>query len=219
MEVSVLDTPAAFRSIDSDREDALRLLAIRRRILAVAKHKIARFGYEAVSLQDIAHSADVPWPDFRVHFEDRAAVLSAILDEGWRDLIPRLTEAAFNSISARNGLLGVLAVMTNVLQKDEDLVRIMLLEGRRPDPDSGELGFTSGYKRFMQICTDLVVRGQKEGGMKPNLHPRVIASMIVGGLDGILRDRLIAEQDDTITSYTGTYLMSAYDALVSGLKA
>lgn len=219
MEASVLETAATFRSIDSDREETLRLLAIRRRILAVAKHKIARFGYEAVSLQDVAHSADVPWPDFRAHFADRAVLLNAILDQGWRDLIPRLTEAAFNSISARNGFLGVLAFMTNVLQQDEDLVRIMLLEGRRPDPDSGELRFTSGYQGFIQICVDLVVRGQKEGGMRPNLHPRVIASMIVGSLDGILRDRLIAEQDDTITPYTGTYLMSAYDALVTGLRS
>ena len=35
----------------------------------------------------------------------------------------------------------------------------------------------------------------------------------------VLRDRLISEQDDTVTSYSGSYLMSAYDALVSGLKA
>jgi AcrR family transcriptional regulator len=218
MEASVLKASSDFRSIDSDREDTLRLLAVRRRILAVAKHKIARFGYEAVSLQDVAHSADVTWPDFLVHFEDKATMLNAILDQGWRDLIPRLTEAAFNSISARNGILSVLALMTNVLQKDEELVRILLLEGRYPDPDSGELGFTSGYQRFMQICIDLVVRGQKDGSVRPNLHPRVIASMIVGALDGMLRDRLIAEQDEPITPYTGTYLMSAYDVLISSLK-
>ena len=217
--VSAFGTAVGLRNIDSEREDTLRLLAVRRRILAVAKHKIARFGFESVSLQDIAHSADVPWIEFLVHFEDKPSVMNAILEQGWRDLIPRLTEAAFNSISARNGILSVLALMTNVMQKDEDLVRIMLLEGRRPDPESGELGLTTGYRRFVQICTELVVRGQKDGSVKPNLHPRVIASMIVGALEGMLRDRLIVEQDDTITPYTGTYLMSAYDVLVSGLKA
>lgn len=218
MEAYAQDTAAAFRNIDMEREDTLRLLAVRRRILSVAKHKIARFGYETVALQDVAHSADVPWAEFRIHFDDKHALLNAVLDQGWRDLIPRLNDAAFNSVSARNGLLSVLALMTNVLQQDEDLVRIMLWEGRRPDTDSGELRLTSGYRRFMQICTDLVVRGQREGSMKPNLHPRVVASMIVGSLDAVLRDRLISEQDDTITSYSGSYLMSAYDALVSGLK-
>ncbi|HSN18729.1 MAG TPA: TetR/AcrR family transcriptional regulator [Gammaproteobacteria bacterium] len=219
MDASLAEPSASFRNVDADREDTLRLLAVRRRIVAVAKHKFARFGYEAVSLQDIAHSADVPWLDFRIHFEDKAALLTAILDQGWRELIPRLTDAASNSISARNGILSVLAVMTNVMQKDEDLVRIMLWEGRRPDPESGELALTSGYRRFMQICTDLVVRGQRDGSVRPNLHPRVIASMIAGTLDGMLRDRLLGEQNDTVTPYTGTYLMSAYDALVSGLKA
>lgn len=218
MEASTAEPAIAPRHIDADREDTLRLLAIRRRILAVAKHKFARFGYDAISLQDVAHSADVPWAEFRAHFEDKAMLLTAILDQGWRELVPRLTDAAFNAISARNGILGVLAVMTNMMQKDEDLVRIMLWEGRRPDPDTGELSLTSGYRRFMQICTDLVLRGQKDGSMKPNLHPRVIASMIAGTLDGMLRDRLIGEQDDTVTAYSGSYLMSAYDALVCGLK-
>ena len=216
---SAFGTAVGFRNIDADREDTLRLLAVRRRILAVAKHKIARFGFEAVSLQDIAHSADVPWAEFRLHFEDKSAVMNAILDLGWRDLIPRLVEAAFNSISARNGLLSVLALMTNVMQKDEDLVRLMLLEGRRPDPEGGGLGLTPGYQRFMQICTDLVLRGQKDGSVKPNLHPQVIASMVVGALEGMLRDRLLVEQDDVVTPYTGTYLMSAFDVLVSGLKS
>ena len=219
MEVPLSVATTTFRNPDMEREDTVRLLAVRRRILAVAKHKIARFGYETVSLQEVAHSAEVPWSEFGDHFEDKPALLDAILDQGWRDLIPRLTDAAFNSVSARNGILSVLALMTNVMQKDEDLVRIMLLEGRRPDHESGLLGVTSGYRRFMQICTDLVVRGQRDGTVRPGLHPRVIASMITGALDGMLRDRLIAEQDDTITPFTGTYLMSAYDALVSGLKA
>jgi AcrR family transcriptional regulator len=219
MEASLAVMAAVVRNPDLEREDTLRLLAVRRRILAVAKHKLARFGYEAVSLQDIAHSAEVPWSEFQDHFEGKAAVLDAILDQGWRDLIPRLIDVTSNSLSARSGMLSVLALMTNLMQRDEDLVRIMLLEGRCPDADSGELRVTSGYRRFMQICTDLIARGQRDGGVKPNLHPRVIASMIVGALEGALRDRLIAEQDDTITPFTGIYLMSAYDTLVSGLKS
>lgn len=219
METLAHEAPAPLRNIDPDREETPRRLAIRRRILTVAKHKIARFGFESVSLQDIAHSAEVSWDEFQDHFEDKSTVLNAILDQGWRELIPRLTEASFNSISARNGILSVLAVMTNVMQKDEDLVRLMLLEGRRPDHESGLLEVTNGYQRFMQICTDLVVRGQRDGTVKSNLHPRVVASMIAGALDGMLRDRLIAEQDDTITPFTGSYLISAYDALVSGLKS
>jgi AcrR family transcriptional regulator len=198
MEASLAVMAAVVRNPDLEREDTLRLLAVRRRILAVAKHKLARFGYEAVSLQDIAHSAEVPWSEFQDHFEGKAAVLDAILDQGWRDLIPRLIDVTSNSLSARSGMLSVLALMTNLMQRDEDLVRIMLLEGR---------------------CPDVIARGQRDGGVKPNLHPRVIASMIVGALEGALRDRLIAEQDDTITPFTGIYLMSAYDTLVSGLKS
>jgi AcrR family transcriptional regulator len=218
MEAVMQEIPAPFVDVASDRDDTPRLLAIRRRILTVAKHKIARFGCEAVSLQDIAHSADLPWDEFQEHFADKPAVLHAILEQGWRELLPRLEDAARNSISARNGLLSVFAVMTNLMQRDEDLVRIMLWEGRRPDPESGLLEVTGGYRRFVQVCTELVVQGQHDGSVKANLHPRVMASLLIGALDGLLRDRLIAEQEDTITPFTGSYLISAYDALVSGLK-
>lgn len=214
----LLPVSPGLRTIDGEREDTLRLLAIRRRIVSVAKHKMARFGYDAVTLNDIAHSADVPWPEFRVHFEDKPTLIAAILDQGWNSLIPRVLELALRSPNARSGLLSILALMTKMVQEDEGFMRLVLMEGYYPDPETSELRFSTGYRRFMQICRDLIVRGQKEFSVRADFHPDVIASMVVGALQGMLRDRLKAEQEDSVTPYTGTYLMSAYDALISGLK-
>jgi len=207
------------RTIESDREDTLRLLAVRRRIVAVAKHKISRLGYNGISLDDVRHASDLSWEEFRVHFESKETLLEAVLQEGWKALAPRLADIAFSSTNGRVGMLALLALMVNVLQEDEDWIRLVLFEGRYPDPDSGEIRVSTGYDKFLYLCTELVVRGQKDGSFREEYHPEVVGSMLVGAIEGILRDRLRAEQKSSITPYSGTYLMSAFDCLASYLSA
>lgn len=211
------DPVTAPRNVDSDRADTLRLLAIRRRILSVAKHKFARVGYEGTSLADVQRAADLSPHDFQLHFEHKDALLDAVLDEGWKALAPRLAEIAFGSHKARVGMLALLALFANLLQEDEDWVRLVLFEGRHPDPESGEMRVSPGYRKFLHLCTELVQQGQKDGSFRPEYHPRVVASLLVGAIEGVMRDRLIAEQESGCTPYSGTYLMSAFDGLVSYL--
>lgn len=201
---------------DDDIES--RRFAVRRRILVVAKQRFARSGYEQVSLEQVAYDAELEWADFLLYFRDKGSLLSAVLDDAWEDLLPRLKDIASGSISAHNALLGIFTFMTNALHKDEDLIRLLLSEGRRPAPESGAVGFTDGYRRFMQICREQVLRGQRDGSFRPSYQAHVAASMLVGALEGMLRDRLVAEQERSLTPYTGTYLISTYDALVSSLK-
>lgn len=199
-------------------EITLRRFAVRRRVLALAKRRFARQGYDHVSLQEVASGADLHWDDFFQYFRTKESLLNAILEDGWKELLPRLKDIAANSITVHSALLGMLALMTGLLQKDEDLVRLLLLEGRRPDLAGGELVFSNGYRRFLQAIRDLVAQGQRDGSFRPSLHPHVAASILVGALEGMLRDRLVAGQARGTTPYNGGYLMSAFDALVSSLK-
>ncbi|HEY3644877.1 MAG TPA: TetR/AcrR family transcriptional regulator [Gammaproteobacteria bacterium] len=199
-------------------DTTIRRFQMRRRILDVAKHRFARAGYDQVSLEDVAYGVDLDWEEFRKHFRDKAELLTAILDDGWKDLLPRLSDAASASSSAHSAILGVFALLSSALHKDEDLMRLFLLEGRRPELRHGELGLSDGYRRFLQLCRDLVLRGQRDGSFRARHHPQVAASMLVGAFEGMLRDRLLAAQEHRDTAYAGPYLMSAFDALVSALK-
>jgi TetR/AcrR family transcriptional repressor of mexJK operon len=201
------------------KEIHIRDAALRRRMLAVAKHRFARFGYDGVSLDDIARSADVSRAELLLSFDDKRGLLTAILEDGWESINPRLADIAVNSVTARAAVLAMLALMMKLMQSDEDLVRLLLFEGRRPDPESSEVSFSRGYRRFMQVCVDVVAHGQRDGSFRPSLHPQVTASILIGAIEGVMRDRLVAEQESSITPYTGIYLMSGFDALVSSLKA
>lgn len=200
------------------KETYARQLALRRRILAVAKHRLARFSYEGVTCLDIARGADVSERELLLHFDDQAALLRAVLDEVWDAVCPRLADIVSDSVTARDAALGLLALMMNLLERDEDGARLLLAEGRRPDGD-GELQLSAGYRRFMHLCTAIVTRGQQDGSFKRSLQPKVVASMLVGAIEGIMRDRLIARQDSSITPYTGAYLFSAFDTLIAALRA
>jgi AcrR family transcriptional regulator len=199
------------------QETYSRQLALRRRILAVAKHRFARFGIEGASLDVIARDADVSPVELLTHFDNKTAILTAILDEGWDSINQRLADIILNSLSARNAMLAMLALMMNVMQKDEDLTRLLLLEGRRPDPESSEVAISDGYRQFILACENLIVRGQRDGSFKPSYHPRVVTSMLIGAIEGIMRDRMLAMQENSLTPYTGSYLISAFDGLVSYL--
>ena len=203
---------------DVGRDTTIRRYAVRRNILTAAKQRFARRGYEHVTLQQIARDAGMDWRDFVVYFRDKRALLTAVLDDAWDDLLPRLNDIMSGSITAHSALLSMFAFMTNALHKDEELGCLLLFEGRRSNPEAGEIGLSGGYHRFMQVCRDLVARGQRDGSFRSTYHPSVAASMLVGALEGMLRDRLIATQERSTTPYNGTYLMQAFDALVTSLK-
>lgn len=208
----------ASRPADDDGDITIRRFERRRRLMAVAKRQFARFGYDHVSLQGIALAADLDWEDFAPHFRDKRGLLAAILEDGWKNLLPRLADIASNSITAHSAILGMLAYMAGVLQKDEELARLLLLEGRQPDPQAGGMVFSNGYRRFMQLFRDQVARGQRDGSFHPGAHPQVAASMLLGAFDGMLRDRIVAAQERSVTPYSGAELMSSFDSLVASLK-
>ncbi|HEY1990861.1 MAG TPA: TetR/AcrR family transcriptional regulator, partial [Gammaproteobacteria bacterium] len=161
-------------------------------------------------------AAGLEWDDLLEHFNDKEQLLAAIVEEGWQDLLLGLPDVT--STTPHTALVNLFAYLTNALHKDEDLVRLLLFEGRRPQREAGGLALSEGYRQFMQLCRDLVARGQRDGSFQPAYHPQVAASMLVGALEGMLRDRLIAEQEHGVTGYTSTYLLSTYGALVSSLQ-
>lgn len=203
---------------DDPGEITIRRFERRRHILAMAKRRFARAGYDQVSLQGLAVAADMDWEDFAVHFRDKRGLLAALLEDGWKELLPRLADIASNSITAHSAILGILAYMAGCLQKDEDLARLLLLEGRQPAPQGGELGFSMGYRRFTQLLREQLARGQRDGSFRPGFHPHVAVSMLLGAFEGMLRDRIIAAQQRSSTPYSGAELMSAFDGLILALK-
>lgn len=207
--------PHSKRGAASDND--ARHAAVRRLILESAKHLFARFGYEGTTIGAIAHAIDLPPEVVLAHFDDKLDILMAVFDEGWTAINHRLQDIVISSVDARHATLSMFAVMMKILDRDEDLARLLLFEGRRPHPKTGEIMLSPGYRWFFRLCMDLVVRGQKDGSFRVTYHPRIIASMVTGAVESLMRDRLLAEQEGSSTLLSGAQLMSAFDGLVSNL--
>ena len=205
--------PSFLRHAGNDA--SVRSLAVRYRILGVAKHRFARFGYDGTSLTDIAHGADVSPAELLLHFNDKLAILMAVFDTGWASLNPRLRDIFIASMTAHDAILAILAMMMNSLERDEDFARILLFDGRRLHPDSGEIVISEGYRSFVRLCTELVRRGQTEGSFSTNHDPRIVATMLIGAIEALMRDSMFAEQEGGLSPYSGSELIAAFDAMVS----
>jgi AcrR family transcriptional regulator len=194
------------------------LLNSRRRIMAVAKRRFARSSYDGTTMAGIARAAGVPFGQLLAQFPDKLALLMAVFDDGWESINLRLADIVITSVSAKHAALSMCAVMARVLDRDEDLARLLLFEGRRLHPDSGEIMVSKGYRRFTELCAEIAARGQRDGSFTKACHPRVIASMLVGAMENLQQDRLIAEQSGDAGPYEGGKIVSAVEVLVSSLR-
>lgn len=190
----------------------------RRRIMFVAKQRFARFGFQSVSLGDIARLAELAESEVQKHFRSTLDLLLAIFEEGWALINLRTAEIAMTAANAYEATASVITVVLHMLEKDSDLTRLMLVEGRRVDPATGQMRVSHGYLRFLQACEDLVVRGQRDGTFRVALQPRLITDLLIGAVEGLLRGKLLAVQQGDASIYSTQRILAAFDVLMAQLK-
>ncbi|HEY1773190.1 MAG TPA: TetR/AcrR family transcriptional regulator [Gammaproteobacteria bacterium] len=205
-------TPAEGIDEDSDR------VVVRRTILSVAKRRFARFSYEGTSLSAIARGSGINAAELMRHFPDKTAILLAVLDGGWASINPRLTDIVVTSVNAREAMLSMLGVMMRVLEREEDLARLLLFEARHSHPETGVILLSRGHRRFVELVTEVALRGQRDGSFKASHPPKVLASLMVGAVENLMRDQLVARHDSEKDSYSSAGVFKAFEAMISNLR-
>lgn len=199
-------------------ETSTLMPGLRRRVVAVAKERFARFGYEGATLAGIARAANVPFTDVLFCFGDKLTLLLAVFDAGWEAINLRFADLVITSVNAREAMLSMLVVMTRILERDPEWARLVLFESRRPRPDTGRVAISQGYRRFTELCTELAARGHKDGSFSGAHHQQIIASVLTGAVENLMRDRLLAEQEDAAGPFSEQQMAATYEALVQALK-
>lgn len=191
---------------------------VRRRLMFVGKRLFAYFGYADSSLADIARAADMSEEELRQHFDTKHKLLAAIYDDEWKSLHPRMEDVVLATPGPDDALLEILAVMTRALDKDRDLAKLWLFDGYRQRAGGARVSLPRGFIDFFGLITKLVVRGQRDRIFDITLRPGVAASLLIAGMEGLVRDWLLSEQVPGAQPYSGSQMIAAYNALVSGLR-
>lgn len=204
---------------DSHVSIAADWAATRQRMLFVAKQHFARCGFQTGSLAELAKMAELPEAEVLKHFRTKLDLLLAIFEDGWSVINPKVSEIIMSAANAKEATVSIVTVVLHMLEKDPALTHLMLVEGRRVDPATGAIRISRGYEHFMQMCEDLIVRGQKDGSFKVALQPTLIATALFGAIEGLLQARLLAAQKGESNKFPLPQILATFDALVSQYRA
>lgn len=105
--------------------------AKRQKITAAAKRLFAERGYEATSIADLAREASLPVGSVYTYFENKEAILRAVVEEGWGEFLSGLEAALAGAGGPERRLALIVYEILPSLFKDVDLISILLAEAGR----------------------------------------------------------------------------------------
>jgi AcrR family transcriptional regulator len=168
------------RKTAEERDDGNR----RRELLDAAARLFRQQGFDATSTRDIASAAGMRSGSPFYHFENKQALLAAVMQEGMRSALQRQT-AALAALSVRAAPRVRLAALVRshfevLLGPDSDFIPVMLYEWRRLDP--AQIGEVTALKdayeaAWVPVLNSLHAVGQLAG------DPALARLMIFGALN------------------------------------
>lgn len=170
-----------------------------RRILEAAALEFARHGFTGASLNRIIDAAGISKGAAYYYFDDKADLFAAVLEHGWRTLMPRwpftldaLTAATFWPEVER----GYGELVARVRSAPWLVAVGQLVYARAPSPEIGGLvdreleGARSGLRA-------LVARGQALGVVRTDVPAELLIVVLTAALEAA--DRWVLDHPDTVS--------------------
>lgn len=184
----------------------------RDRILHSAKTLFASNGYENTSTAAIARMAGSSESQLIKHFGGKEGVLEAIFDEGWARMREGL--GALGNTAGREKLRAMMNLILSSLQEDAELKELMLLEGRRVRKEGHLVMLTQGFLDFVHGVDAVLVEMQSSGQLRRDISPDVARSALMGMIEGLLRDQMLAQRMNQRTGYGDAQLRQVFDLVM-----
>jgi AcrR family transcriptional regulator len=111
--------------------------ATRAALIDAARQVFARNGFDGASVRMITGAADVNLGAITYHFGSKRALYDAVLEDGLRPLLRRVSTAAAQAGTALDRMIGVVEAYFAHLSEHSDLPHLLLQEvaaGRQPPP-------------------------------------------------------------------------------------
>jgi TetR/AcrR family transcriptional regulator of autoinduction and epiphytic fitness len=184
----------------------------RERIREAAKTLFAERGYERTSTAAICRLAGTSESQLVKHFENKQGALEAIFQYAWEQVTPAIRLATESISAPRQKFQMMIEMMLNFLNRDEQLLKLFLLEGRRIRNDGKQVVLVPGFLEFVNIVDGILQELTDQGELA--VHPQALRSALMGAIEGMLRDKILARSigypatfsDADIRSLCSTFL-------------
>jgi AcrR family transcriptional regulator len=188
------------------------------RILRAAKALFAVSGFENTSTISIARLAQTSESQIIKHFGHKEGLLEAVFEDGWRHIGEAF--GALEYIPAPSSKLQALVgLILTKLEEDEQLKRLFLLEGRRIRKEGHMVLMTEGFLRLVKTADRLLKEMRDLGQLRSDLHIEGIRSALIGMMEGLLRDRMLASSIAYSASYNGEDIRKLFLHVLNSFSA
>jgi len=164
------------------------------RILRVAKTLFANRGYEHTSTSAIARVAGTSESQLMKHFGSKAGLLEAIFILGWTQIAEEARLAMETAATPFDKIQAISSTVLQHLARDPELKLLLLLEGRRIRKEGHMVALTEGFLNFVRLIDGVLNEMRDNNMLRPGFSPHAIRSALMGMLEGMLRDRFLAER-------------------------
>jgi AcrR family transcriptional regulator len=185
------------------------------RLLNAAKTLFARRGYENTSTSAIARAAGSSESQLMKYFGCKEGLLEAIFDASWEDINGKVGELLGGPSSPLEKLHLLVDVMVSALESDPEIKLLMLLEGRRVRKEGEQVALSKGYREFVRLTDGVLGQARATGHLRRDLQAEAVRSALVGMVEGLMRDRLLAARSDYPAHYNSKHIRTLIRAVLA----
>lgn len=186
------------------------------RILLAAKQLFAQRGYENTSTVAIARQAGTSESQLIKHFGSKEGLLEAIFERGWTSLAPEMAKAR-ELESPRVRMRALLEVVVNGLERDPELMELMMLEARRVKREANQVMVTTGFLQLIRTIDECLGDAQQMGQLRAGLKPEAVRSGLIGMFEGLLRDMVLARRTGFPAHYAKQDVAALFDTVIAAI--
>jgi AcrR family transcriptional regulator len=187
----------------------------RDRVRESAKTLFAERGFEHTTTAAICRLAGTSQSQLIKHFADKQGVLEAIFEYAWEQINPAVRLATESITSPRDKLRVLIDMVLSFLEKDRAIRTLFLLEGRRMRGDGHMIVLVPGFIEFIKMLDGVLKELAAQGELVPSIHPQAFRSALMGAIEGMLRDHMLARSSRFPASYAEADMRSMISGLLS----
>jgi AcrR family transcriptional regulator len=197
------------------RQKTAVIASSRDRLREAAKSLFAERGFEDTTTAAICRLAGTSQSQLIKHFTDKQGVLEAVFEYTWEQINPAVRLATESIASPREKLRVLTDMILSFLEKDRAMQTLFLLEGRRIRGDGHMVVLVPGFIEFIKTVDGILKELAARGDMKPDIHPQAFRSALMGAIEGMLRDHMLARTSRLPASFAETDMRAMVSALLS----
>jgi TetR/AcrR family fatty acid metabolism transcriptional regulator len=156
----------------------------REKILRAAVKVFARKGFYATRVSEIAKAAGVADGTIYLYFENKDDVLISVFEDRITKLLVVLREEIAKSSGFEDGFRRIVELQLGLLDGQRDLAEVITVNLRQSSKLLKQYA-TPLFTQYLELIAGLVAEGQREGVVRADLNPRIVARSLWGALDGV----------------------------------